>query len=88
MITCLHFKGGDIMSMIAARLDLQTSKEFELLAKIQHKTKSGLLKEIIKKYLGEKPQNAYIKAAENIAKHEKEHPGEYADIYELNKPWK
>ena len=75
------------MSMVAARLDVQTSRKFELLAKSQHKTKSGLLKEIIKKYLGEKPQNAYIKAAENIAKHEKEHTEEYADIYELNKNW-
>jgi predicted DNA-binding protein len=75
------------MSMVAARLDMARSREFELLAKMQHKTKSQLLKELINKYLQENRQSSYIIAAKNIAKHEKKHPDECADIYDLRQDW-
>ena len=73
--------------MIAARIDMEANLEFELLAKMQHKTKSQLLKELIKKYLEDKNNNVYVKAAQNIARHEKSHPNEYSDIYAYAKDW-
>lgn len=88
MLTYLHtIKGRNIMAMIAARIDIQENLEFELLAKMQHKTKSQLLKELIKKYLQNKKINTYLQAARNIADHEKSHPEKYSDIYALRHDW-
>ena len=75
------------MSMLATRLDDSNLKKFELLAKIQHKTKSQLLKELIVDYLNKNQMNNYIKAAQNIAEHEKNNPDEYKDIYDLSQDW-
>lgn len=75
------------MTLLATRVDTNLGAEFELMAKIQHKTKSQLLKEIIQRYLNEKKINAYINAAQSIAKHEKSNPDEYADLYALNRDW-
>lgn len=75
------------MSMISVRLDSATMHEFELIAKVKHQTKSELLKELIKEFLNRKRAKMYKQALENIANHEKEHPEEYADIYELRQDW-
>lgn len=75
------------MTMLAARIDERANEEFELLAKMQHKTKSQLLKELIRKYLQEKRINACIRAAQNIARHEKSNPEDYSDIYALRQDW-
>lgn len=75
------------MAMVAVRIDEQANLEFESLAKMQHKTKSQLLKELIKKYLQNTNINICMKAARNIAIHEKSHSEEYSDIYSLAKDW-
>ncbi len=75
------------MTLLATRVDAKVGAEFEMVAKVQHKTKSQLLKELIQKYLHEKEVNVYVRAAQNISKHEKENPSEYSDLYELNKEW-
>ena len=87
MLTSLHFIGSNIMTMVATRIDVETNKAFELLAQMQHKTKSQLLQELIQKYLQTKNINIYKKAAQNIAAHEKSHPNEYADIYATQQDW-
>ncbi|HLX55160.1 MAG TPA: hypothetical protein VKR58_14535 [Aquella sp.] len=70
------------MTILATRVDKELGAEFGLLAKMQHKTKSQLLKELIVHYLQKKNIDTYIKAVQNIAKHEKAHAKEYADLYE------
>jgi len=70
------------MKTLSVRLDERAVHEFELLAKAKHQIKSGLLKELINSYLKKKRKNMYMQAIENIAKHERNNPEEYADIYE------
>lgn len=73
--------------MLSVRLDDSIIDEFELIARVKHKTKSELLKELINDYLNKKRSNTYMMAVENIAKHEMENADEYADIYDLRQDW-
>jgi metal-responsive CopG/Arc/MetJ family transcriptional regulator len=75
------------MKMVSVRLDAETINEFELVAKVKHQSKSELLKELVNKYIMEKRNSLYAQALDNIAKHEKENPDEYADIYDLRQDW-
>ena len=75
------------MVLIATHVSRKLAIEFELLAKMQHKTKSQLSKEIIQNYLHKKNMSPYIKMAEHIAIHEKNHPMEYIDLYCLAQDW-
>lgn len=75
------------MTTLATRIDSKLEHEFNLLAKMQHKTKSQLLKELIVNYLQKKNTDTYMKAVQNIAKHEKTHADEYADLYDLALDW-
>ncbi|MCC2625807.1 MAG: hypothetical protein K0R14_1680 [Burkholderiales bacterium] len=75
------------MTTLATRVDTELGLEFGLLAKMQHKTKSQLLKELILTYLHKKNIDTYVKAVENIANHEKSHANEYADLYDLAIDW-
>lgn len=75
------------MDMVSVRLDAVTIHEFELFARVKHQTKSELLKELINDYLKKKRKGLYVRAVENIALHEQNHPDEYADIYDLRQDW-
>ncbi|MFN7093959.1 MAG: hypothetical protein ACK4M7_01210, partial [Burkholderiales bacterium] len=43
--------------------------------------------ELVRDYLNKKNSNLYMQAVENIVSHERNHPEEYADIYELRPDW-
>jgi predicted DNA-binding protein len=69
-------------TLVAARLNDQMMQQFELAAKLKKRSKSQLLQDMIKHYLEEDKQLALlVKDAKRLAKHEREHPDAYADLY-------